>query len=65
MVPSSASNSGPNFVLNTIVADILEEFADHLENAGNFGTAVHDLIRKTESITYVFCLMAMAIPKNE
>lgn len=47
MVPSSASTSGPNFVLNTIVADVLEEFADELEKADNFGKAVHDLIQKT------------------
>ena len=47
MVPSSASTSGPNFVLNTIVADVLCEFADELEKAEDFQTAVHDLIRKT------------------
>lgn len=47
MPPSSGSISGPNFVLNTIVADVLEEFADHLENVEDFHTAVHDLIRDT------------------
>ena len=47
MVPSSGSISGPNFVLNTVVADVLKEFADELEKAEDFTTAVHDLIHKT------------------
>ena len=47
MPPSSASISGPNFVLNTIVADVLQEFADRLEQAEDFNTAVHELIRET------------------
>ncbi len=47
MVPSSGSISGPNFILNTIVADVLQEFADVLEKAEDFTTAVHDLIHKT------------------
>lgn len=47
MPPSSGSISGPNFVLNTIVADVLAEFADELEKAEDFNTAVHELIRKT------------------
>lgn len=47
MPPSSGSISGPNYVLNTIVADVLEEFADQLEKAEDFHSAVHDLIRKT------------------
>lgn len=47
MPPSSGSISGPNFALNTIVADVLEEFADHLEKVEDFNSAVHDLIRKT------------------
>lgn len=33
MTPSSASISGPNFVLNTIVAEALSEVADRLEKA--------------------------------
>jgi len=33
MVPSSASISGPNFVLNTIVADVLSQMADRIEKA--------------------------------
>lgn len=47
MPPSSGSISGPNYVLNTIVADVLKEFADHLEKEKDFNLAVHDLIRKT------------------
>ena len=47
MPPSSGSISAPNYILNTIVADVLEDFADELEKAENFNNAVHDLIRKT------------------
>lgn len=47
MPPSSGSISGPNFTLNTIVADVLMEFADELEQAEDFNTAVHNLIRRT------------------
>ena len=46
MVPSSGSIAGPNFVLNTIVAEILSQFADELENSKDFNVAVWDLIRK-------------------
>lgn len=35
MVPSSASIAGPNVVLNTIVAEALDEFATRLEKADN------------------------------
>ena len=47
MVPSSASIAGPNFVLNTIVADVLCDFADELEKADDFEKAAWDLITKT------------------
>ena len=47
MVGSSASIAGPNTVLNTIVADVLEDMADELEKADDFDLAVHDLIKKT------------------
>ena len=46
MVPSSGSIAGPNFVLNTIVSEILSQFADELEKAADFDVAVWDLIRK-------------------
>lgn len=35
MVPSSASIAGPNFVLNTVVAEVLDELADRLEKASD------------------------------
>lgn len=44
MVPSSHSISGPNFVLNTIVAEVLSQFADELEGAEDFDAAVWNLI---------------------
>ena len=43
---SSASISGPNVVLNTIVAQSLREFADELEKASDFDSALNDLIRR-------------------
>lgn len=47
MLGSSASISGPNIVLNTAVAEVLRQFADTLESAGDFESALHDLILKT------------------
>ncbi len=47
MVGSTASISGPNIVLNTAVAEELKQFADILEGADDFETALHDLIKKT------------------
>ena len=44
MVPSSGSIAGPNFVLNTIVSEVLSQFADELEKADDFNKAVWDLI---------------------
>ncbi len=44
---STASVSGPNVVLNTAVAQSLKEFADELEKAEDFGSALHDLIKRT------------------
>ena len=45
MVGSSDSVSSPNVVLNTIVAEAFKEAADQLEQAEDFDTAVHDLIK--------------------
>ena len=42
---SSASISGPNIILNTIVADTLQGFADKLEKAKDFDKALSTLIR--------------------
>ncbi len=47
MVGSSMSIAGPNMVLNTIVSNVLSDFADELEKAEDFDLAVHDLIKKT------------------
>ena len=47
MLGSNQSISGPNIVLNTIVAEELKQFADELEGAEDFTKALNDLIRKT------------------
>ena len=47
MLGSSDSVAETNVVLNTAVAESLKSFADLLENADNFETALHDLIRDT------------------
>ena len=47
MPGSSLSIAEPNIVLNTIVADVLRDFADELEGAENFNYAVSHLILKT------------------
>lgn len=46
MVGSSDSISTPNVVLNTIAAEAFKEAADTLEQAGDFDTAVHDMIKE-------------------
>ncbi|MBE7011496.1 MAG: glutamine synthetase type III [Ruminococcaceae bacterium] len=47
MLGSSLSVTGPNFVINTAVADVLEGFADILENATDFETTLNELIIDT------------------
>ncbi len=47
MLGSAQSVSGPNTVLNTIVAQALEEFADELEGASDLESAVRALLQKT------------------
>lgn len=47
MVGSSFSIAGPNTVLNTIVADVLSEFADALEKSKDFTGDLNALIKKT------------------
>ena len=44
MVGSSQSVAGPNIVLNTIMAEILSRYADELEQAEDFDTALHSLV---------------------
>lgn len=41
---ASASISDTNVVLNTIVADVLKQFADVLEKADDFKATLHDLV---------------------
>ena len=47
MPGSSLSASGPNIALNTIMAEELEQFANHLEQAEDFQSALHSLVKKT------------------
>ena len=47
MLGASQSVAGPNVALNTIMAEELEQFADILEKADDFNTALHELIRTT------------------
>ena len=47
MLGSAFSVSGPNIVMNTIVADALSDFADRLEKAKIFTDELHDLIKET------------------
>lgn len=46
MVGSRDSVAAPNIVLNTIVADVFSDACDILEQADDFETAVHDLIKE-------------------
>lgn len=47
MLGSALSISGPNIVLNTIVAEELEGFADKLEKSTNFKKDLDTLVKKT------------------
>ena len=47
MLGSATSISDANVVLNTAVAESLRQYADKLEGAEDFETALHDLIRDT------------------
>ena len=46
MVGSTQSTSGPNFVLNTIVADSLKEIADELEKATDVHATAQKILKK-------------------
>lgn len=46
MVPSSASISGPNVILNTIVSEALDEIAARLEKSKNKNTEAQAIIRE-------------------
>lgn len=47
MLGSSNSISCANIHLNAAVAEVLRQFADELEQADDFNTALHELIRRT------------------
>ena len=47
MPGSAMSVAEPNVVINTAVADVLMQFADELEGAEDFKTALNKLIRRT------------------
>jgi len=46
MVASSQSISGPNVVLNLIIAEVLSQFADRLEQATDFDQALQELLKE-------------------
>ena len=46
MLGSSQSITGPNVALNTIMAEELGRFADELEKAADFNTALHDVVQR-------------------
>ena len=47
MVGSASSISGPNIILNTIVAEVLSQFADQLEQSDHFTEDLTALIKET------------------
>ncbi len=47
MVGSAFSTSGPNIILNTIIADEFRNFADELEKADDFNCCIKNIIRRT------------------
>ena len=47
MLGSSNSIACANIMLNAAVAESLKIYADRLENVDDFGTALHDMIKKT------------------
>ncbi len=56
MVGSTQSTSGPTFVLNTIVADVLSEIADELEKSGDVNATAQEVLKKiaTEHARIIF-----------
>jgi glutamine synthetase len=47
MLGSSFSISGPNVIINTIIAEALKQFADKLEKSKNFSTDLQKLLSET------------------
>ncbi len=56
MVGATQSTSGPTFVLNTIVADVLSEIADELEEAKDVKASAQDILKRiaTENARIVY-----------
>ncbi len=56
MVGSTQSTSGPTFVLNTMVADVLSEIADELEKSGDVNATAQEVLKKiaTEHARIIF-----------
>ncbi len=52
MTGSSFSLSGPNIILNTIMADALADFADELENGKDINTLLQEKIAKHKRIVF-------------
>ncbi len=50
MPGSNSSIAGCNFILNTVIADVLEQFADILENTDDFDKELEKLIKDTISM---------------
>jgi len=46
MVPSSSSIAGPNFVLNTAVAEVLQGIADRLEKSKDIEADAYNIVRE-------------------
>ncbi|MCL2111262.1 MAG: glutamine synthetase III [Clostridiales bacterium] len=47
MLGSNFSTAGPNIILNTAVAEVLRQFADHLEKSSEFNSDLATLIKDT------------------
>ncbi len=56
IVGSTQSTSGPTFVLNTMVADVLSEIADELEKSGDVNATAQEVLKKiaTEHARIIF-----------
>ncbi|MCL2001761.1 MAG: glutamine synthetase III, partial [Planctomycetes bacterium] len=47
MLGSAFSIAGPNIILNTVVAEVLRQFADHLDKPADFNAELASLIKNT------------------
>lgn len=61
MLGSSNSIACANIMLNSAVAESLRIYADRLEKAEDFETALHAMIRKPFRIIKILSLMEMAM----